>query len=114
LPERRGEVVLRSAPPPGKAGETYPELFKKDILKQLGTDLALADAFDQRRAENAVIVDALTHWFAGSLAALVIETLGLALASLVVATSESEGQPAPQPKPKIPAPAPCPSSRRRS
>jgi hypothetical protein len=41
----------------------------------------LADAFDERRAENTTVVDTLTRWFAGSLAALVIETLGLALAA---------------------------------
>jgi len=64
-----------------KAGETYRELFKNDILDQPGIDLTLADAFDERRAENASVVDTLTRWFAGSLAALVIETLGLALAA---------------------------------
>jgi predicted NAD/FAD-binding protein len=35
-----------------RAGETYRELFKHDILEQPGIDLALADAFDQRRVEN--------------------------------------------------------------
>jgi len=64
-----------------KAGETYRELFTNDILEQPGIDLALADAFDQRRVENTSVVDTLTRWFAGSLAALVIETLGLALAA---------------------------------
>lgn len=64
-----------------KAGETYRELFKNGILEQPGIDLALADAFDDRRTENTAVVDMLTRWFAGSLAALVIETLGLALAA---------------------------------
>jgi len=50
-------------------------------LEQPGIDLALADAFDERRSSNAVVVDTLTRWFAGSLAALVAETLGLALAA---------------------------------
>jgi hypothetical protein len=64
-----------------KAGQAYRELFKSDILEQPGIDLALADAFDERRAENTEVVDTLTRWFAGSLAALIIETLGLALAA---------------------------------
>lgn len=64
-----------------KAGETYRELFSQRVLEQPGIDLVLADAFDERRAKNTAVVDTLTRWFAGSLTALVIETLGLALAA---------------------------------
>jgi hypothetical protein len=35
-----------------KAGQAYRELFKNDTLEQPGIDLALADAFDERRAET--------------------------------------------------------------
>ncbi len=64
-----------------QSGRDVPRAVKNDILDQPGIDLTLADAFDERRAENASVVDTLTRWFAGSLAALVIETLGLALAA---------------------------------
>lgn len=64
-----------------KAEETYRQLFSQGITDQPGVDLVLAEAFDERRKENAVVVDRLTGWFAGSLVALVIETLGLALAA---------------------------------
>ncbi|MGH2870526.1 MAG: hypothetical protein ACRDNK_23520 [Solirubrobacteraceae bacterium] len=64
-----------------KASQAYQELFKNEVLEQPGIDLALADAFDERRVENTAVVDKLTQWFAGSLVALVIETLGLALAA---------------------------------
>jgi hypothetical protein len=64
-----------------KADETYRELFKRSILEQPMIDLALADAFDERRQKNVSVVDALTWWFAASLASLVIETAGLALAA---------------------------------
>lgn len=64
-----------------KAGDTYKELFKQGTLEQPAVDLVLADAFDERRAENAEVVDRLTFWFACSLGALVLETVGLALAA---------------------------------
>jgi hypothetical protein len=64
-----------------KAGAAYQWLFSQDILEQPGIDLTLADAFDGRRSKNVTVVDTLTRWFAGSLVALVVETLGLALAA---------------------------------
>lgn len=63
------------------AGDTYKALFKQGTLEQPAVDLVLADAFDERRAQNALVVDRLTFWFACSLAALVIETAGLALSA---------------------------------
>lgn len=64
-----------------RAGDAYRELFNEGILDQPGIDLMLADALDERRSRNATVVDTMTRWFAGSLAALVIETAGLALAA---------------------------------
>jgi hypothetical protein len=64
-----------------QAGETYRELFKLDILDQPMIDLALAEALDQRRKENANNVKRLVQWLALALASLVVETTGLALAA---------------------------------
>ena len=64
-----------------KAGETYRELFKLDILEQPMIDLALAEALDERRQENAATVKRLVLWLALALGSLVFETTGLALAA---------------------------------
>jgi hypothetical protein len=64
-----------------KAGETYRELWKQDVLEQPVIDLALADALDERREENAKTVKRLVLWLALALGSLVLETLGLALAA---------------------------------
>jgi len=64
-----------------KAGETYRELWKQDVLEQPLIDLALADALDQRREENAKTVKRLVLWLALALSSLVLETAGLALAA---------------------------------
>jgi hypothetical protein len=64
-----------------KAGETYRELFRLDVLEQPMIDLALADALDERREENAKTVERLVLWLALALGSLVLETAGLALAA---------------------------------
>jgi hypothetical protein len=56
-------------------------LWEKEILEQPMVDLALADAFEEQREENAKAVRRLV-WFLGlALAALVLETAGLAAAA---------------------------------
>ena len=64
-----------------KAGETYRELWNRQILEQPMIDLALAEALDERRQENAETVRRLVRWLALSLGSLVVETAGLALAA---------------------------------
>jgi len=64
-----------------KAGETYRELWKQDVLEQPMIDLALADALDERRQANAQTVQRLVLWLALALGSLVLETAGLALAA---------------------------------
>jgi hypothetical protein len=64
-----------------KAGETYRELWKQDILEQPMIDIALAEALDERRRENAKTVRRLVLWLALALGSLVLETAGLALAA---------------------------------
>jgi hypothetical protein len=64
-----------------KAGETYRELWTLDVLEQPMIDLALAEALDGRRQENAKSVKRLVQWLALALASLVVETAGLALAA---------------------------------
>ena len=64
-----------------KSGETYRELWKLDILEQPMIDLALAEALDERRRENAKTVRRLVLWLALALGSLVLETGGLALAA---------------------------------
>ena len=64
-----------------KAGETYRELWKQDILEQPMIDIALAEALDERRHENAKTVKRLVRWLALALGSLVLETAGLALAA---------------------------------
>jgi len=64
-----------------KAGETYRELWEQDVLEQPMIDLALADALDERREENATTVKRLVRWLALALGSLVLETAGLALAA---------------------------------
>jgi hypothetical protein len=64
-----------------KAGETYRELWKLDILEQPMIDLALAEALDERRQENAKTVRTLVLWLALALGSVVVETAGLALAA---------------------------------
>ncbi|HEY7829697.1 MAG TPA: hypothetical protein VIC06_03940 [Solirubrobacteraceae bacterium] len=63
------------------APATYRALWEKEILEQPMVDLALADAFEEQREENTKAVRRLM-WFLGlALAALVVETTGLAAAA---------------------------------
>ena len=64
-----------------KAGTTYRELWDRDLLEQPMVDIALAEAFEERRRENTGTVKRLARWLALALGCLVIETAGLALAA---------------------------------
>lgn len=64
-----------------KAGTTYRELWDRGLLDQPMVDIALAEAFEERRIENAVTVERLARWLGLALASLVLETAGLALAA---------------------------------
>jgi hypothetical protein len=64
-----------------KAGATYRSLWEQQMLEQPLVDLALADAFDARREENAKSVEWLVRFLAAALASLILETTGLALAA---------------------------------
>lgn len=63
------------------APATYRALWKQEILEQPMVDLALADAFEEQRASNTKIVKRLVGFLAIALAALVLETAGLAAAA---------------------------------
>ena len=64
-----------------QAGTTYRELWKNDLLEQPRVDIALAEAFDERRRRNSATVDRLVRLLGLALASLIVETAGLALAS---------------------------------
>lgn len=64
-----------------KAGETYRALWDAQLLEQPAVDLALADAFDERRQLNAKVIRYLVRSLTAALAGLVIETGGLASAA---------------------------------
>jgi hypothetical protein len=53
----------------------------KDILAQPMVDIALAEAFEDRRKSNAQVVQRLVLFLALTLGALVVETAGLAVAA---------------------------------
>jgi hypothetical protein len=61
--------------------ETYNTLWEQGILEQPTVDLAFAEAFEERREQNAEVVGRLL-WFLGmALIALIMETAGLAVAA---------------------------------
>jgi hypothetical protein len=64
-----------------KAAATYRSLWEQDILEQPIVDLALAEAFEERRDENSSAVKRLVLFLALALGSLVLETAGLALAA---------------------------------
>jgi hypothetical protein len=64
-----------------KAGATYRALWEQEILEQPMVDLALAEAFEERRNENAKVVRRLVRFLALALASLVLETVGLGTAA---------------------------------
>lgn len=63
------------------ARATYQALWDQQILQQPMVDLALADAFDERREQNSGVVSQLVSFLAWALAALTLETVGLATAA---------------------------------
>jgi hypothetical protein len=64
-----------------KAGATYRALWEQGILEQPMVDLALAEAFEERREENSAVVKRLVLFLALALGSLVLETAGLAIAA---------------------------------
>jgi hypothetical protein len=64
-----------------KAGVTYRALWEQGILDQPMVDIALAEAFDERRNANAEVVRRLVLFLALTLVSVVVETAGLATAA---------------------------------
>lgn len=64
-----------------KPGATYRALWEQDILAQPMVDLALAEAFEERREGNGHVVRRLVSFLALALASLALETAGLAAAA---------------------------------
>lgn len=64
-----------------KPGATYRELWNLDVLEQPMVDLALAEAFEERRDQNAQVVRQLLLWLVLALVSVVVETVGLAVAA---------------------------------
>lgn len=64
-----------------KPGATYRALWEKEILDQPMVDIALAEAFEERRTGNAQVVERLVLFLALALTSLVLETVGLATAA---------------------------------
>jgi len=64
-----------------KPGATYRALWEQGILEQPMVDLALGEAFEERRDRNANVVGRLVHFLGLALTALVVETVGLASAA---------------------------------
>jgi hypothetical protein len=60
------------------AGATYRALWEQGILEQPMVDIALAEAFEERRTLNAPAVRRLTVFLTLALVAAVLETAGLA------------------------------------
>jgi hypothetical protein len=64
-----------------KAGATYRALWDREILEQPMIDIALAEAFEERRDNNVEVVERLARFLVVALVALVIQTAGLAVAA---------------------------------
>lgn len=64
-----------------RSGATYRTLWEQDILEQPMVDLALADAFEERRGRNVEVGKRLTLFLALALISLLVETAGLAAAA---------------------------------
>jgi hypothetical protein len=64
-----------------KAGATYRALWEQVILEQPMVDIALAEAFEERRNANAAVVRRLVAFLGLTLVAVVLETAGLATAA---------------------------------
>jgi hypothetical protein len=95
-----------------KAGVTYRALWEQGILDQPMVDIALAEAFEERRNANAEVVRRLVLFLALTLVSVVVETAGLATrrcASLVTMASPRRDDPPTPPKPSnVPAPGSVP------
>ena len=65
----------------GKAGATYRSLWEQGGTEQPTVDIALAEAFEERREENRPTVERFTLFLALALGSLILETAGLALAA---------------------------------
>ncbi len=64
-----------------KAGATYRSLWEQDIVEQPMVDLALAEAFEERRDENIAGVKRIVLFLSLALVSLVLETAGFAIAA---------------------------------
>jgi hypothetical protein len=64
-----------------KAGATYRALWSSGILEQPMIDIALAEAFEERRDNNARVVERLALFLVLAITALILETAGLATAA---------------------------------
>ncbi len=64
-----------------KPRATYRALWDQGILEQPMVDIALAEAFEERREKNASVVSRLVWFLALALASLLLETIGLATAA---------------------------------
>lgn len=64
-----------------KPGATYRALWDQDILSQPMVDLALAEAYEERRSGNAMVVGRLVRFLGLALGSLVLETVGFATAA---------------------------------
>ncbi len=64
-----------------RPGATYRALWEQGIVAQPMVDLALAEAFEERRNGNGRVVQRLVWFLALALASLVLETAGLATAA---------------------------------
>jgi hypothetical protein len=64
-----------------KADATYRSLWEQGITEQPTVDIALAEAFEERREANRPTVERFTLFLALALGSLVLETAGLALAA---------------------------------
>ena len=64
-----------------EGGATYRALWDRQVLEQPMVDIAIAEAFDERRRRNAGTVDLLLLWLDLALAALVVEAVFLGLAA---------------------------------
>lgn len=64
-----------------RPGATYRALWDQQVLMQPMVDLALAEAFEERRNANAQLVERLGSSLSRALASLVLETAGFAIAA---------------------------------
>jgi hypothetical protein len=66
-----------------KPGVTYRALRDQSILEQPMVDIALAEAFEERREANVKVVKRLVWFLTLALASLLLQTLGLATAAAI-------------------------------